>query len=77
MGNNLIAALKKVSSKDPYAVVDRAFTNDWKIYFRWANSVDKVFQGNFKTEKEAIDSIPLTYKKIIVQYGNVNKTINR
>ena len=84
--SQMITALKKVVTKkkeqQPYAVVDRMMSNDWKPFFRWADSESRVFQGNFETEEAAIRAIPFKFKKIIVQYrdakGNeVNKTISR
>ena len=76
-----VLAIKK-KKEEPYAVVDRVVTNDWKPVFRWADSETKTFQGSFETEEAVVRAIPLKFKKIILQYrdakGNeVNKTINR
>lgn len=62
-----------------YAVVDRIFDNYWKPYFRWADSEMRDFyaHGKFETEEGAIADIPHSIKRIVVQYGEVNKTINR
>jgi len=71
--------MAKSTKKLIYAVVDLAFEPDWTQYFRWADSETRDFSvhGKFKTEEEAVADIPLSIKIIIIQYGNVNKTITR
>jgi hypothetical protein len=62
-----------------YAVVDLAFDSDWTQYFRWADSETRDFciHGKFKTEEEAVANIPPSFKVIVIQYGDVNKTLTR
>lgn len=60
-----------------YAVVDKGCTHDWKHYFRWSDSINRVDNGHFKTIEEAINAVPEHIKKILVQYHDGDTMINK
>jgi hypothetical protein len=63
--------------KETFAIIDRVFDDKWVPIFRWADSESRKFQGHFLTIDDAINAIPQNIKKIIINYNDDRKIIDK
>lgn len=56
----------KSINTDRFAAVSQNIASNWVKFYEWAGSDTKKFTGHFLNVKDAINAVPLEYRKIKV-----------